>query len=119
MDVESEYDLDEEAPNMKGHVCGIVSFVSSGGTIGEIKGLEETVNKVSNVVSYECRYCVGDTVPSGDTLRQIIIRFIMIANTREEMARDINFINANVEVLDTNGVNMVKKFEGSRVFNLN
>lgn len=110
------YNGEMEDPTMKYKCCGVVSFVSKGGKVGEITGLEETVKQVDSVITYESRYPVGTETPSGDTLRQLMIRFIMICDNRERMAKDIDFLNKNIIVRDENGKEMTVKLNPQRVF---
>lgn len=116
--VTPDFCLERDDPYMKGKCCGVVSFASTGGKVGEIRGLEETVKKVSSVIAYESRYPVGSDTPCGDTLRQIMLRFVMVCSSREEMERDISFINENVQVFDDRGQNMVLKMDAGRIWGI-
>lgn len=115
LSVTSEYSVAAEDPYMKGKCCGIVSFVAKGGTVGKIIGLEEAVAATSSVIEYESRYPVGSTTPDGDTLRQLMIRFVMICDSREQMARDVAYLNSHIEVLDDQGTNMVIKLKPEKI----
>lgn len=114
---ESNIDLKQEDPYMKGKCCGIISFVARHGKVGEIKGLEEAVAKVPSVISYESRYPVGSVTPDTDTLRQLMIRFVMICDSREQMMKDVAYLNENISVLNDKGENMVIKLEPARITN--
>lgn len=103
--------IDAEDPYMKGKCCGIVSFVAKGGTVGSIDGLEEAVASTPSVIEYESRYPVGSTTPDGDTLRQLMIRFVMICESREQMARDVEYLNTHITVLNDKGDDMVIKLK--------
>ena len=105
-----------ENPFMKGKCCGIVSFVTIGGTVGEIRGLTEAVKAVPSVVAYENRYPIGTKTPNGNTLHQLMIRFVMICKDRKSMVNDIKYLNDHISVLDVNGNNMVKKIEPNRLY---
>ena len=74
------------------------------------------MRKTSSVIEYESRYPVGAKTPNGNTLRQLMIRFVMICDNREQMAYDIQFLNEHIRVLDENRKNMVLKMEPKRVF---
>lgn len=111
----SDLDLSREDPRMGGKCCGVVSFVARGATVGTIEGLEEAVEAVPAVVAYESRYPVGTTTPDGDTLRQLMIRFVMIEPDRVSMERDVRYLNERVTVLDTEGNDMVIRMEPARV----
>lgn len=116
LSVKSDFDSKKEDPKMKGKCCGIVSFVTRGGIVGKIEGLEEAVKMTPSVIQYESRYPVGKQTPSGNTLRQLMLRFVMICNNREEMAKDIEYLNNAITVLDDRGKNMVIKMKPERIF---
>lgn len=105
------FDSAGEDPELKGKVCGIVSLVSRGGTVDKIIGLEDVVSDVKSICAYESRYPVGSVTPCGNTLRQIMIRFVMINGSRAELAHDISYINSHVSVLDTEGKDMCLRFD--------
>ena len=105
-----------EDPYMKGKCCGVVSFATTGGKVGNIIGLEEAVRVTPSVIAYESRYPVGSDTPNGNTLRQLMIRFVMVCENRKCMAEDVKYLNEHVNVLDVDGHNMVKKMEPGRLF---
>jgi hypothetical protein len=113
----SEYSREAEDPYMKGKCCGIVSFVAKGGTVGKIQGLEEAVEALSGVKEYESRYPVGSVTPDGDTLRQLMIRFVMICDSREQMIRDVDYLNSHITVLNDKGEDMVIRLDPKRLIN--
>lgn len=115
LSVQSDYDQNKEDPFFKGKVAGTVSFAAKGGIVGTIEGLDKTVAKVPSVVEYECRYPVGRETPDGDTLRQLMIRFVMICESKERMKHDIRFLNDNITVLNDKNENMVIKFDPERL----
>ena len=106
----------KEEPYLSGLSCGVISFITKGGKVGSIIGLEDAVDALSSVVSYENRYPVGSDTPDGDTLNQLMIRFTMICENREKMKRDIEYLNANIHVYDIDGNEMVVKFNPDRLF---
>ena len=112
----TDYDLSLEKPLLDGKCCGIVSFVAKHGIVCEIKGLEETVKNVPSVVEYENRYPKGSEVPDTDTLRQLMIRFVMVCESREKMAEDIEKLNNGITVLNEKGENMIVKFSPEKLF---
>lgn len=116
--VKPVYDLSLENPGLKGKCCGIVSFVAKGGTVGKIEGLDEAIAATSSVIDFESRYPVGSQVQDTDTLRQLMIRFVMICDSREQMARDVRYLNDHITVLDTNGNDMVIKLQPERILNV-
>lgn len=114
--VESDLQGELEDPFLHGQCCGVVSFVARHGVVGSITGLEEAVAATPSVVEYECRYPVGTTTPDTDTLRQLMIRFVMICKDRNQMAKDVAYLNENITVLDTDGQDMVLKFLPQRLY---
>lgn len=116
LSVETGFESDREDPAMKGKCCGIISFVAKAGTVGNIIGLEEAVNATPSVIEYESRYPVGSQTPDSDTLRQLMIRFVMICDSRKKMAEDIDYLNRHITVLNEKGENMVIKIEPERLF---
>ncbi|MDO5018424.1 MAG: ATP-grasp domain-containing protein [Lagierella massiliensis] len=111
----NDYDHLKENPFLNEKKCGVISFATKGGEVGEISGLEETVKKVNSLVDYECRYLKGDITPSGNTLRQLMIRFVLVCDSIEQMKSDISFINSNINVLNTRKENLVIKFNQERL----
>lgn len=105
----------KEDPTMKGKICGVVSLVSKGGIVGKISGIEDVMKHLKSVYDYECRYAVGSKVPNGNTLRQIMIRFVLINDTTQKMIEDIKYINNHVAVLDNDGHNMCMYFDPQRL----
>lgn len=114
----SAYDQSKEDPYLNGKCCGVVSFVGKGGTVGSIEGLEEAVAATPSVIDYEVRYPIGSEVPDGDTLRQLLVRFVMVCESREQMARDVDYLNASVQVNNTEGNDMTIKMTPERLFGL-
>lgn len=112
------YDPKREDPYLKGMCCGVISFVSKGGVVGKIDGLENAVEKCQSVITYENRYPVGSETPCGDTLRQLMMRFVLICKSRKQMSEDINYLNKTIDVKDSNGVNLVVKMDPLRVFGI-
>ena len=109
------FDQSKEDPYMNGKCCGIVSFVAKHGIVGTIEGLEEAVKVTSSVISYESRYEIGSKTPDTDTLRQLMIRFVMICDSREQIARDVAYLNEHITVLNDRGEDMVIKLDPQRI----
>ena len=112
----SDFASEKEDPTMQGKCCGVISFVTTGGKVGTIEGLEEAVEATASVIEYESRYPVGSETPCGNTLHQLMIRFVMICDSREQMKNDIAYLNEHITVLDEHGNNMVLKMEPERLF---
>lgn len=105
-------------PHMKGKSCGVVSFIAKHGVVGDIRGLEETVEHLPRVIDFESRYPVGSTTPDGNTLHQLMIRFFLICDDREQMAEDVRYINDHVNVFDVEGRSLALKLDPERLFDL-
>ena len=106
-----DFDTSKEDPFFKGKVCCVTSFVSKGGRVGKIINYEETSHSLKSIVDSECRYHEGDETPNGNTLRQIMIRFVLICDSVEQMIADVEYINKSIKVLDVNGNNMCLTFD--------
>lgn len=109
-------DITKDDPFLKGKVCCVASFVWRGGTIDRIIGYKEAIDKVHSIVDSECRYHEGDTIPMGNTLRQIMMRFVLVCDNVEQMIGDIETINKSVKVLDKNGDDMCLRFDARNYF---
>ena len=107
--------LANEDPLFKGKHCALISFVTKGGIIGRIEGIEEIVSKYKNIIDYECRYYVGDLTPSGNTLRQIMIRFAIVSSSITDLKETIRNINNTVKVSDIEGRNMCLVFDENNI----
>ena len=106
----SSYDSNKEDPYLKGkHAC-VLSFVSKGGEVGDIINYDIVEKEVKTIIDKECRYQIGDLTPSGDTLRQIMLRFVLVCDSKEQMVADIEKINDLVQVYDKEGNNLCYKF---------
>lgn len=114
----SDYNINKEKPELNGKCCGIISFVARHGIVSKITGLNETVDSISSIIEYENRYPIGRETPDTDTLRQLMIRFVMVCDSREQMAEDIRKLNEGINVFDENGENMIVKFLPERLFDI-
>lgn len=107
----NDFDSSKENPFFNGKFCCVTSFVSKGGRIGKIINYEKTAHALSSIVDSECRYHEGDETPNGNTLRQIVIRYVLICDTVEQLIADVEFINNSVKVLDVDGNDMCLTFD--------
>lgn len=114
----TDYDLSKEKPDLDNKCCAIVSFASPGGTVAQIDGIETVREKIPEVIRIESRYPVGSTVPNGDTLRQIMIRFVIISDDREKLGSIIRSINSNIHSIDQNGNEMLVGMQPERLYGL-
>lgn len=105
------YDIKKEDPYLKGKVGCVTSFVSKGGKVGKIIGYDNIQKTVPSIVNKECRYQEGDETPNGNTLRQIMLRFVLVCNTKEQLINDVERINQNIKVLDSNGNDLCYTFD--------
>lgn len=112
-----DYDMTKDDPFLKGKSCCVTSFVSKGGTVGKIIGFKEIQSKVPSIVDSECRYREGDVTPNGNTLRQIVLRFVLVCDTKEQMICDVETINNSVQVLDEKGNNLCYRFDARSYLN--
>ena len=110
------YNIGKDDPFIKGKACCVTSFVSKGGTVGKIIGYEEALKSVPSIVSSECRYHEGDVTPDGNTLRQIMLRFSLVCDSKKQMINDIETINHTVTVLNDKGEDMCLKFNAREYF---
>lgn len=110
------FHFEKEDPGLNGKFACVVSFVSKGGIVGSILNYNSIETKVPTIVDKECRYRVGDHTPTGDTLRQIMLRFVLICDTKEELIKDVVRINNTVKVLDTKGEDLCYTFDIQRYY---
>lgn len=111
----TDYNYSKEDPFLNGKQCGVISFVTKGGKVSKIEGLEESVSNVKSVIEYECRYKEGEDTPSGNTLRQLMIRFVMICDSVDQMKSDVSYLNSNINVYNDKGESLVFKFDEERL----
>ena len=111
-----DFDITKDDPYLKGKVCCVTSFVSKGGRVGQIIGYEETIKNVQSIVDSECRYHEGDVTPDGNTLRQIMMRFVLICDNVEQLVNDIETINNSISVLDDKGEDLCYRFDVRNYF---
>lgn len=107
-----DYNHELEDPYLSNKVCGIISFAGKHGVVESISGLEK---RYPGVIETELRYPVGTEIPDTDTLRQLAVRFVMVAETRDDLAAHIDEINKAVSIEDSNGNSLIVPFESSRL----
>ncbi|MBP5288833.1 MAG: ATP-grasp domain-containing protein [Clostridia bacterium] len=114
----TDYDLSREDPMLEGHCCALIAFGTPGGTVARIDGFEEALARHPEIVRYERRYSVGDTIPVGDTLKQIFLRFVIICRDRDDLARIIRDLNEELHAIDTEGQEMLRSLDPERIYRL-
>ena len=73
---------------------------------------------IPEILQIESRYPVGSTVPDGDTLRQIMLRFVVVADSRARLVEIVKEIGSTVHAVDQYGKQMLVGMEPERVFSL-
>lgn len=96
---------------LNGRYACVLSFVSKGGTIAGIDNFDNIERRIPSIIDKECRYKVGDNTPSGDTLRQIVLRFVLVCDSQKQMVEDIERINDTVKVLSDKGDDLCFTFD--------
>ena len=110
-----EADISLEDASFKGKRTCLLSLLNSGGVIGSIEGVE-LASAIEGVVETVVRYREGDTIKKSGTLKQSHIRFFVIRNSAEDLAKTISKIQEYVKVYDIDGNNMLlSKFETSKL----
>ncbi len=82
--------------------------------IGKIEGLDK-IAEYPGVVSINPNYRVGDTVVGLGTLKQVVCRFYIVTDTKEELKAVIDRIHENFVVEDEDGNSMFLKFFDSDI----
>lgn len=86
--------------------CCTLSLLSKGGKVARIEGLSE-IGNIKEIIHYEERYKVGDTIPVTRTVAQFHYRFFIVADTVTRMKEVINHIQDTVKAYDENGESML------------
>lgn len=108
----SESDISiNAAPNFNNKYCCKLSPLVKLGRIGRIEGLD-IIKNMPEVVSINPSYQNGDIVSGYGTLKQIVCRFFVVADTKAELIEVLNNINSVFEVYDENNESMLlSKFD--------
>ena len=94
-------------PLWKQYACN-VSFLMNPGTIKEINGIEK-IKELPGVIDAVIAHDVGDTLPKEaiGMLRQIMLRVFAVANTEEELKKNLNDIYQSIEVIGENNEDLL------------
>ena len=95
--------------------CMLSPLVKTG-KIGKIDGLEK-IAEMTEVVSINPNYRVGDTVKGLGTLKQVVCRFYIVTDTKQELKSVIDKIHENFIVEDENGESMFLTFFNTEILN--
>ncbi len=97
--------------------CKLSPLVKTG-RIAKMTGLEE-ISKMPEVVSVNPSYAEGDTVTGIGTLKQIICRFFVVADTKQELKEAIGKIYETFIVEDDSGNSMFLQFFDTNIITRN
>lgn len=94
-----------------GKVAGSQTVLLRAGAIGRIEGIE-AIGRLEQVVAVTQRLSVGDCVDMVGTEQQILVRFHIVCDTKEEYKKVVRTINDTVFAYDDRGECMnVKAFD--------
>lgn len=101
----SDDDISQKAePCFKKFGCKLSPLVKTG-RIAKIKGLEE-IKKIPGVVSVNPSYREGEIVDGYGTLKQIVCRFFVVRDTKEELKKTVDLIEEKLVVTGEDGNSM-------------
>ena len=94
-------------PNFKGYGCNI-TFLVKPGKIGTILGINE-VYSLEEVIDVVSAYNEGDVIQESDigTLKQVILRVLIVAENKYELAKVIDKIYNTIKVYSEDGKDML------------
>lgn len=90
----------------------IVQYAKSNGAkvlVADYYLMDKSEAKRFSDKNFLVRYPEGSVAPKGDTLRQLMLRFVMVCDNKEKMKKDITYLNEHIFVLNNMGENMVIK----------
>ncbi len=103
----ADYDLNEKADPLLGGRYGCkLSVLMEPGTIAKVVGLEE-ISKMDGVVFVNPSYDIGETVKDAGTLKQIVCRFFVVADTVSDLKGRIDRIYSAYDVLAEDGTSLL------------
>lgn len=81
-------------------------FLCNLGHIDKIIGLQESA-RIDSVIGYHLSHEEGDEIKQFGTSDHVVVRFLMVADTKDELKRDIQKIQSFFDVLDKEGKSML------------
>ncbi len=93
------------APDFNGKICCKLSPLVKLGKIAKISGLEE-IERMPEVVSVNPSYVEGGTVTGLGTLKQIVCRFFVVTDNKEQLISVLKDIQSTFKVEDEDGDSM-------------
>jgi len=110
--------LETKANPMHKQICCKLSPLVRTGKINLIKGLEE-ITELPDVVSVNPSYESGNVVEGLGTLKQIVCRFFIVSDNKENLSHTIQQIYQLLKVEDADGNNMlIGQFDTSIIADL-
>ena len=108
---------EKAAPDLNGKWGCKLSPLIRTGRIKKIVGIDK-IRDIDGIISINPSYNDGDTVEGLGTLKQIVCRFYIIADTKEELKKRIDKVYEMFDVIDDNGDSMMlKKFDTRKLEN--
>lgn len=98
-------------------ICCKLSPIVRTGHISKIYGLEE-IRALTDVVSVNPSYRDGDIVKGEGTLKQIVCRFFIVSETKEDLKKTIDHIQTCLHVVDDEGEEMLTGLFDSNILNI-
>lgn len=103
----ADFDLRDRADPLLGGRYGCkLSVLMEPGTIHEVVGLDE-ISGMDGVVFVNPSYDIGETVKDAGTLKQIVCRFFVVADTIQELKERIDRIYGAYDVLAEDGSSLL------------
>ena len=91
-------------------LCGktamILSIAAESGEIASIDGIDEVMAD-ERVVAYYANHKVGDNISKTSDIRQRIIEFVVLLDSRDEVQEITKFIYSRINIKDKNNMDMV------------
>ena len=103
----ADFDISAKADPLLGGRFGCkLSVLMEPGTISKVVGLEE-ISKMEGVVFVNPSYEVGETVKDAGTLKQIVCRFFVVADSVSDLKERIDRIYDAYDVLAADGTSLL------------